>query len=367
MTRSALLLAALALAAPHAALAQRGGITGGNGTIFVGTYAKSILVVDEATLTVTDTIPVSVGVPIGMQFSFDRSRMYLMDAGYEKVEVIDLATRKAVDQFTLSEGNKRVRIWGFNIDPRQRFAVMLIKTYTKKVDRFEVGPPKLVRYDLAKHQVTDTIAWPRGEERDNARILFSPSGEYLYFFTTDEILIYDVATLKQIDRWELAQPIQEGMGRLNFGFPTDIYEEPGFYTGLFRMTDPVQNRTLMGVARVNLERRDVDFYTLGPSGPVSFALAPDRRRAYGLRQEVGLYEFWTFDLEGRRITTRTQFRGRPRMGLTPSSNGRYLYIHTAGSTIDLYDTQTFQLVRTVDLGADMTGFRLLPRAASAVR
>lgn len=361
MQRIVVLAAISAALVPCPAEAQ-GRISGGSGTIFVGTYAKSVLVVDENTLSVIDTIPVSVGVPINMQFSFDQSRLYLMDAGYEKVEVFDLATRKAVDQFTLTEGNKRVRISGFNVDPHQRFAVMLIKTYTKKLDRFEIGPPKLVRYDLARHQVTDTIAWPRGEERENARILFSPSGEYLYFFTTDDILIYETANLKQVDRWELAQPVEQGMGRLNFGFPTDIYEEPGFYTGLFRMTDPVQNRTLMGVARVNLERRDVDFYTLGPSGPVNFALAPDRRRAYGLRQEIGLYEFWLFDLEGRRVVSRTQFRGRPRMGLTPSSNGRYIYIHTAGSTIDLYDSQTFQHVRTVDLAADMTGFRLLPPA-----
>ncbi|MGH7553904.1 MAG: hypothetical protein ACREMQ_12840, partial [Longimicrobiales bacterium] len=88
------------------------------------------------------------------------------------------------------------------------------------------------------------------------------------------------------------------------------------------------------------------------------------RKAYGLHQEVGNYEFWTFDLQNRRVTTRTKFEGRPRMGLTPSSNGRYLYIHTAGPTIDLYDAQTFRHVRTVDLGADMIRFLLLPPRAS---
>ena len=116
-------------------------------------------------------------------------------------------------------------------------------------------------------------------------------------------------------------------------------------------------------------KRSVDFYTLGPSEPVSFRLAPGRRRAYGLRQQVGNYEFWTYDLEGRRVLQRTQFQGRPRMGLTPSSNGRQLYIHTAGATIDVYDTQTFRRLRTVDLGADMTSLVIIPpgppRQASA--
>src|SRR5688572_15964560 len=107
------------------------------------------------------------------------------------------------------------------------------------------------------------------------------------------------------------------------------------------------------------------FYTLGPSGPTGLAMSPDRRRGWGIRSEIGLYEFWTFDLEARRVSGRTQFAGRPRMGLTPSSNGRHLYIHTAGPTIDVYDSETFRLLRTVDLGADMTRFMIVPSTPPA--
>lgn len=367
MTRAALVCwfaLAGATGGYSAAVAQ----AGGTGQIYIGTYAKQILIMDEASMRVTDTIPVSIGVPVGITLSADRTRMYVMDPYFENVEVFDLATRKSVDRFTLSDGATRVRLTGgFNIDPQQRFAVVLAKTYTKKIDRFEIGPPKLLRYDLAKRQVTDTIPWPKDEERDFARILFSPSGHLMYFFTTDEILIYDSETLKQVDRWDLAQPLEQGMGRFNFGFPADVFELPGWYMGVFRMTDPVQNRTLMGVARVNLEERTVDFYTLGPSGPASFAMSADRRRAYGLRQEVGNWEFWTYDLEARRVASRTPFAGRPRMSLTPSSNGRYLYLHGAGSTIDLRDPQTFRVVRTVQLPGDMTGFRLVPPLPSSSR
>jgi hypothetical protein len=335
---------------------------GGDATIYVGTYAKKILVVDEATLKVTDSIPVSVGIPTQMVLSYDRKRFYVLDPRFENVEVIDIAARKPVNQFTLSSGKTRVRIWGINVDPRERFAVLLVKKYTKEVDRFEVSKPILLRYDLAKRTVTDTIPWPKGEEREGAQIIFSPNGELLYFFTTDDVLVYDTERLRQVDRWELSRTLfEEGMGRLNFFFPNDIYEEPGFYTGLFRVTDAVNRRTLMGIARVDLVNRSVDFYSLGPNAPVSFRLAPGRRRGYGLRQEVGNYQFWTFDLEARRVVDRVQFQGRPRMGLTPSSNGRLLYIHTAGNTIDVYDAQTFRHLGTVDLGADMTGFVLIPR------
>jgi len=342
-------------------VAESRGQSGGNGTIYVGTYHKKILVVNESNLRVVDSIPVSVGIPTSMILSSNRKHFYVLDPTFEQVEVIDIATRKAIDKFTLSSGNTRVRLWGINVDPRERFAVVLVKTYTKKPDRFEVGKPTLLRYDLTKKVVTDTIPWPRGEERDGAQIIFSPDGEFMYFFTTDDVLVYSSDSLKQVDRWEYSRTLfEEGMGRLNFFFPNDIYEDPGFYTGLFRITDPVNRRTLMGVARVDLVKRTVDFYTLGPSEPVNFRLAPGRRRAYGLRQQVGNYEFWTFDLEGRKVAQRTQFRGRPRMGLTPSSNGRQLYIHTAGATIDVYDAQNFRHVRTVDLGADMTSVVIIP-------
>lgn len=345
--------------------AESGGQSGGNGTIYVGTYNKNILVVNESNLRVVDSIPVSVGIPTSMILSADRKRFYVLDPQFENVEIIDIATRKAVDKFTLSSGDTRVRLWAINVDPRERFAVVLVKTYTKKLDRFEIGKPTLLRYDLTKKIVTDTIPWPKGEERDGAQIIFSPDGELMYFFTTDDVLVYSTDSLKQVDRWEYSRTLfEEGLGRLNFFFPNDIYEEPGFYTGLFRITDPVNRRTLMGVARVDLVKRTVDFYTLGPSEPVNFRLAPGRRRAYGLRQQVGRYEFWTFDLEGRRVAQRTEFRGRPRMGLTPSTNGRQLYIHTAGPTIDVYDANTFRHQRTVDLGADMTGLVIIPSSSS---
>jgi hypothetical protein len=52
------------------------------------------------------------------------------------------------------------------------------------------------------------------------------------------------------------------------------------------------------------------------------------------------------------------------MSLQPSSNGRFLYIYNAGNTIDVYDAESFDLVRTVELDADMTAFVVLPGPAA---
>jgi hypothetical protein len=112
---------------------------------------------------------------------------------------------------------------------------------------------------------------------------------------------------------------------------------------------------MLGIAEVHLAEMDVDFYTLGTGEPLrGFALAPGGQRAYSLYSEIGRYEFWEFDLEERRVLRRQAFAGRPRMGLQPSADGEKLYVHVAGNTIDVYDVDTFELLRTVEFDEDMT-------------
>ena len=93
---------------------------------------------------------------------------------------------------------------------------------------------------------------------------------------------------------------------------------------------------------------------LVPAPPPTFTLAPGRKIGSGLFQDIGRYEFWKFDLEHRKLASRTEFKGRPRMALKTSSNGKVLYIYQAGNTIDLWDADTFQYLRTITLDGDMT-------------
>ena len=85
-----------------------------------------------------------------------------------------------------------------------------------------------------------------------------------------------------------------------------------------------------------------------------FAQSPDRKRAYGITQEIGRYEFWTFDLEKNTVLMRTKFEGRPRMGIRVSSNGKLFYVYVAGATLDVYEAATHKYLRTIWLGGDQT-------------
>ncbi|HEY7288244.1 MAG TPA: hypothetical protein VH583_00310 [Vicinamibacterales bacterium] len=348
------IVAVLAAAGTVLHSAEKPRVSAGNGTLIIGSYPKQFWIIDEATEKIVGSIPYTSGIPRRTVLSRDGKRFYTVEAAMEKVEVIDIAARKTLDTFTLSEGNKRVRIRSLEPDPLHRFVVMVTASATKLIDRFEIGAPTLVQYDLKEHKVIRTIPWPNGEERQGAAILFSPDGKLMYLFTDQDVLIYETGEFKQVDKWEMSRPIEEGFGRLEFGARDVANDEPGFYTALFNVSDPVQHRRTMGIGRVNLAAKTVDFYTLGPSTPLSFTMAPGRKVAFGLFEEIGRYEFWKFDLEHRKLAARTEFKGRPRMGLKTSSNGKVLYIYVAGNTIDLYDADTYQYLRTITLDGDMT-------------
>lgn len=347
-------LAALLIGAVGAPLAAQGTrVPAGTGTLYVGGFPNRIFVVDEATEKVTREIRLKSGIPRQLKLSHDRRRFYLLDSTMEQIEVVDVASASTVGTFDLSEGPRRVRIRSYEIDPQERFLILLTKTATKRIDRWEIGPPTLLQYDLASRQVTRTIPWPGGEERESANLVFSPDGKLLYFFGDEEILVFETGQFAQVDRWDLAR-LEEGLGRLDFGAVDRFNEEPGFFTGLFTVEDPVQRRRLMGLGRVNLAEKQLEFRTLGPAQPVSFALAPGRKLGYGLLQQIGRYEFWCFDVERGEVRERREFAGRPRMALKVSSNGRVLYIYQAGNTIDLYDAATYRYLRTIVLDGDMT-------------
>lgn len=363
---AALLVAAASIwAAPVALRGQGRGkpkpVVAGNGTIYVTTYKGVISVIDEATEKLRDEIPVSIGIPIRAAISNDWSRFYVQDATFEKVEIIDRVKKTSLGSFSLSEGKTKTRIWGLQPDPHDRYLILVIKKYTLETDHWEIGPPTLVQYDLTEKKITRTIPWPKGEEREGVGVMFSTDGKLMYLFGED-VLIYETDTFTEVDKWEVSRPIEPGAGRVGIGGLDPFSDEPGFFTGLFTMQDALQNRRIMGIGRVELAKKKIDFHPIGPARGIGFAVAPDRKRGYGLLRSIEEYELWTFDLENYRVLGRMPFRGRPRMGLGVSSSGNIIYIHTAGNTIDLYDAATFKPLRTITLDGDMTGFLLLPPA-----
>ncbi len=145
-------------------------MSAGNGTLIIGSYPKQYWIIDEASEKIVGTIPFQSGIPRRTTLSRDGKRFYTIEAGMEKVEIVDIATAQDVDPFTLSEGNKKVRIRSIEPDPLHRFVMMVTMSATKLVDRFEIGTPTLVQYDLQSHKIDthDPVAERRGaSEREH--------------------------------------------------------------------------------------------------------------------------------------------------------------------------------------------------------
>ena len=339
-----------------------GRLSGGTGTLYLGSYPQQITVVDEATEQVIDTIPVRSGVPRNLTLSPDRSRFYMNDSTFEWFEVIDVARRETIHTFTLSEGNRKARIRAFTVHPNGRHVVLVVDTAVKLIDRFEIEERELLLYDIEQDAVVRELTWPDGHAHGSTRMLFSPDGRFLYHFGED-VTVFETENYTEVNRWVTSEPIESGLGRLGLNFRPDVInEEPGFFTGIVRVEDETQDRELMGIARIDLLNQGVDLYTLGPAvNRLSFALAPGRQKAYGVSSDIGHYEFWVFDLERRRVEARQVFQGRPRMDLHVSTNGRLLYISQAGETIDLYNAETLEYLRTITLDGDQTtGMLVVP-------
>ena len=362
LTACALLAATMVVradAAPGSGAAAPAKLTGGTGTIYLGSHAGRVAVIDEATEKLTADIPLKTGMPWAMHLSPDATRLYVQSADQEHFEVIDVASRQTLDTFTLSQGNTHIRALAFDVDPQNRFMVIVARETKKLIDRFEIGAASFFQYDLKEHKVVKTLAWSADPEPAYyyVSLKFSPDGKFLYVFG-NEILILDATSLQKVDSWDLALPNEPALGRFDMASMDETYDEPGFFTALFTMDDPVQKRELLVIGRVDLAGKSIDFFPIGPAqapGGASFALGADRKRGYILiqAQETRRYELWTIDMSRKRLQSKVEFAGRPRMALRSSSNGEILYIYQAGNTIDLHEAAGFKYLRTITLDADM--------------
>jgi hypothetical protein len=372
MTRGlALLLAALAVGVAPLAAQPRPTPASGSGTIYVGSYSGHITAVDEATGTFSK-VPLKTGPPFVVRLSPDRTRFYVLSANQERFEIVDVKTRQTLDTFTLSSGQRHIRALAYEVDPTHRTMVVVAKPATKLIDRWEIGEPEFLVYDLAEHRVTREVPWTIDPEPTHfsAALRFSPDGRLLYVFGS-EVTILNATTLAQEDAWDLSMPADPSLGRFDPGPWDDSADPQGTVTSLFVMRDAVNGRKIAVVGRIDLAKKTVDTFPLGPApetGSLSFTMSPDGRRANVLRGEIGRHELWMIDMAARAVTRRVDVPTRTRMQMRTSSTG-LLYLYEAGRTIEVYSADATTRLRTIELDSDMmyATFVIVPGAPSTAR
>ena len=91
----------------------------------------------------------------------------------EKIEIVDIATRTTLRHVQAEQGNKNVRVSSLQADPLNRFLVLLTRTATKLVDRWEIGDAHAaaVRPRQQPDHAHDSVAARRGARERQPPVL----------------------------------------------------------------------------------------------------------------------------------------------------------------------------------------------------
>lgn len=338
------------------------------GQLFVGAWQKKVVIIDEATKRVSGEVELKLDVPRSIAFSEDKKKIVVhsaMDCGFE---IIDIATRKLDHSFKLNDGGKKYRLSGFASSPDDKKLYTSLYSVEKKIDRFEVNKPQWAIIDMENGKFEKFVDLPKDQEsRGNGRgggLRVSPDGKNLYQFR-DNVYIYSTVDFKEVDKIELSKPMFPGIERVQIGPGDDPHEERGTVLGFFNSTDPIVHRATFGFAKFDLDKRTFDFTPVGPitAQIMGLRLSPDRKTGYTIAfNGAGASrrcEFWTFDINSKRLVKTQEFDGRSRFEFSLSSDGKLVYIYGAGNTVEMYDAATYKLVKDLDVNTDMTSNMLV--------
>ncbi len=335
--------------------------------VYVGTWPKTLAVMDEASGKVIDRIPLQTDVARTLLPTADKKKLIVITVKDAGIETIDLATRKVVDSFRLGSASKRVRIQGAVMDPAGKLLYLTTSTANRLVDRFEIEMPKFAVVDLVEKKIVKTVELPKqvapnaeGGGRRGGGLRISPDGKFLWFFR-ENIYIVDTTDFKVVETIPLEKPDSFDMTGISLNGQDDPNEAPGKMTALFSSEDPVVHRRIFGVAEIDLTTRKIQFSPIGPGvpgGDGSLRLSPDRKFAYGFTIEGAQgdrhCEFFVIDMVSKKVVNRGPFPGRTRFSTGLTSDGKYIIVYGAGHTMELYDVKTLQLAKDIDMDADMT-------------
>ncbi len=331
------------------------------GTMFLGGYPSQLMVIDEAKGSVTQEIDLKTGLPMSMRLSDDGKLLYATTITTSGIEVVDVATRKIVNSFSLNSPTVRYRFTGGVADRSGRYFYLLGTRIDKGLDAYRISKAQFMVVDLEKKEVVRTADLEPDDQKFGARgaLMLSPDGKTLYAFR-DKVIVVNTADLKTVDHFDLAKPDFPGMQEVSFGGGVGRLQTPGQFVSLFETEDPYIHNKTFGVARLDLDTRKFTFTPIGPSPKALSGLevSPDGKYGYTVAVTGDLgnqrCEFWRFDLDNNRALDKAEFQCRRRFYFGMSGDGRKLYIYGAGFDVAVYNAKSLKAETAWELTHDIT-------------
>ena len=321
--------------------------------MYIGTLDKKLLVLNQDSGDVVDEIPLE-AIPRVTCVSADHKKLYIITTQMA-LETVDMESRKLISRFSLSDSRSRPRIVGtapdrinigsntrfsgIAVDPQGHYLYTTMRVVIKDVDQYHIEPPQFVAIDLQEQKVAKSWSFPKEMDQGfgfDATYKVSPDGKLLYVFQ-ENILVFDLATFKQVDEIELAQPPYPGASPYRLSANEDAFDTPDSVTSVFTSVDPIVHKGTLGLATVNLTSHKVEYFPIGPLLPMmGFQVAPDHKHGYSIMPKIStggnrLTEWWVWDIPNHKVIKTKEFPSRPTFRFAVSGNGKNLYLYGAGS------------------------------------
>jgi hypothetical protein len=281
----------------------------------------------------------------------DYRRFFFVTDRMEAIEVVDIASRSVVDEVKLSSPGRRVRLWGAAPDDSGRMLYLTVSAVAEEVDRFVPDDVDIVQYDLDARRTVQSFRLPQEIQGTGLPpfIRVAKDGKSLYVLGQD-VFVVDAASHEIVDRIVLTKPRASGYSPAGLGF-APVEALPGVFFGIYRTPDPVLKKTMFGIVRVDLERREVDSFDISNDVNVEwFGLSPDGKRGY-----AGMGDLVAVDLESRKLLARKERveQGRQNTTIVVSADGKKLYVAGVGPDLQVYDATTLEPIRAISAGGDI--------------
>lgn len=264
----------------------------------------------------------------------DGKRYYLN--AWHSIYAVDTETDKMADTYKFSSDLSRVAVHGFAVsnDNKKLYLSCSITKKKQNVPKLNVLPPQLVVYDMEKRKMVKNYPIPYCV---SGVITLRKDPDHLILFGQD---IYKIS-LKDGKYEKIAGILADGRNSLVIwanGSPDDhgIFSNP-FYTATGMGYFLVDRNT--GKLDI-LEGKDVWF-------EYSTIISPDKKYMYGLMDELVKIDMKTGEtVKSVKIGNGTCY------ALSMTSDGKKLYAGPAGNDLSVYDAETLELIRVIELSAD---------------
>lgn len=343
---------------------------------YIGTLDHKLLILDEDKEAVVGEIQLG-GVPRTTVLSADQKQLYIINTEMT-IEIVDLAARKVTGTIDLSDEHSRSRItatsrnWlngagaqarftGVAVDPTGHYLYTTLRMITKDKNEYHLDAPKFVVIDLSTKAIVKSFNFPPEYDTGfgfRASFKVSPDGKSLYVFDED-ISIIDLSTFTVVDKIPLSKPPYPGASPYRLTAADDPYDDPASVTSVFVSVDPIVHKGTLGLATLDLLTRKVTYNPIGVDLPmIGFMVAPGKKLGYSVMYTGAggnrTTEWWTWDLETRKVINKAPLESRTTFSFGISGDGSKLYLYGSGSTLEIFNAHTLKSEKLLFLNKDLT-------------